>query len=147
VAIEPLHDSIFSDHQALIVDFDTPQLLGQAIHIAKPKTRLLVSTWKKAMHQYCVELDTRLQAQNTYGCANKLLAKYQTTAATTPWMDKQAEIIDKYITNCMLKAEATIHKHNLEDFSPHKVEMALTENFGSLLYRPTGATPYHQLSQ
>jgi hypothetical protein len=26
VAIEPLHDGIFLDHQALIVDFDTPQL-------------------------------------------------------------------------------------------------------------------------
>jgi hypothetical protein len=129
VAIQPLHDGIFSDHQALIVDFDTPQLLGQAIHIAKPKTRLLVSTWKKAMHQYRIELDTRLQAQNTYSCANKLLAKYQTTAATTPWMDKQAKLMDKYITNCMLKV---IHKHNLEDFSPHKVEMALTENFWKL---------------
>jgi hypothetical protein len=124
VAIKPLHDGIFSDHWALIVDFDTPQLLGQALHIAKPKTRLLVSTQKKAMHQYHVELDTRLQAQSIYSRANKLLAKYQATTATTPWMDKQAETMDKYITDCMLKAEATIHKHNLEDFSPHKVEMA-----------------------
>jgi hypothetical protein len=111
VAIKPLHDSIFSDHQALIVDFDTPQLLGRAIHIAKPKTRLLVSTQRKAMHQYHVELDNRLQAQSTYSCASKLLAKYQTTAATTPWMDEQVEIIDKYSTDFMLKAEATIHEH------------------------------------
>jgi hypothetical protein len=114
------------------VDFDTPQLLAQAIHITKPKTRLLVSTRKKAMHQYRIELDTRLQAQNIYSRANKLLAKYQATTATTPWMDEQAEIMDKYITDCMLKAEATIHEHNLEDFSPHKVEMALTEIFWKL---------------
>jgi hypothetical protein len=114
------------------VDFDTPQLLGQTIHIAKPKTRLLVSTWKKAMHQYRVELDDRLQAQNIYSCATKLLAKYQTTAATTPWMDELSEIINKYITNCMLKAEETIHKYNLEDFSPYKVEMALSKFFWKL---------------
>jgi hypothetical protein len=100
------------------VDFDTPQLLGQAIHVVKPKMRLLVSTRKKAMHQCRVELYTRLQAQSIYSRGNKLLAKYQ---ATTPWMDEQAKILDKYITNCMLKAEATIHKHNLEDFSPTKL--------------------------
>jgi hypothetical protein len=47
VAIEPLHDGIFSDHRALIVDFDTGKLLGHAIPIAKPKTRLLTSTQKK----------------------------------------------------------------------------------------------------
>jgi hypothetical protein len=147
VAIEPLHDGIFSDHQALIVDFNTPQLLGQTIHITKPKTRLLVSTRKKAMHQYQVELDIRLQAQNIYSLATKLLAKYQTTAAMTPWMDEQSETINKYITNCMPKAEATIHEHNLEDFSPYKVEMALTENFGNSIYRQSSATPYHQPSQ
>jgi hypothetical protein len=87
------------------------------------------------MHQYCVELDTRLQAQSIYSRANKLLAKYQATTATTPWMDKQAEIMDKYITSCMLKAEATIHEHNLEDFSLHKVEMALTEMFWKLAFQ------------
>jgi hypothetical protein len=44
VAIKPLHDRIYSYHQALIVDFDTAQLLGQPLHISKPKTRLLIST-------------------------------------------------------------------------------------------------------
>jgi hypothetical protein len=85
------------------------------------------------MHQYCIKLDHKLQAQNIYSRANKLLAKYQTTAAVTTWMDEQAKIINSYLTDCMLKAESTIHKYNLEDFSPHKVEMASTENFGSLL--------------
>jgi hypothetical protein len=132
VAIKPLHNGIFSDHQALIVDFDTLQLLRQAIHIAKPKTRLLVSTQKNAMHQYWVELDHRLQAQNIYICTNKLLVKYQSTTATTTWMEEQAETLDKYITNCMLNAEATICRHNLDDFSRHKVEMAMMEKFWKL---------------
>jgi hypothetical protein len=51
------------------------------------------------------------------------LAKYQSTTATTTWLEEQAETLDKYITDCMLNAEATIHKHNLEDFSPHKVNL------------------------
>jgi hypothetical protein len=132
VAIEPLHDGIFSDHWALVVDFDTAQLIGQAIHIAKPKTRLLVSTRKKSMHQYRTELDCRLQAQNIYTRANKLLAKYKSKRAATAWMEEQAEILDKYITDCMLNAEATIHEHNLDDFSPHKVETAMMEKFWKL---------------
>jgi hypothetical protein len=114
------------------VDFDTAQLIGQAIHIAKPKTRLLVSTRKKSMHQYWVELDHRLRTQNIYIHTNKLLAKYQSTTATTTWMEEQAEALDKYITDCMLNAEATIHEHNLNDFSPHKVEMAMMEKFWKL---------------
>jgi hypothetical protein len=65
-AIEPLHDGIFSDHRALIVDFNTAQLLSQTLNIAKPKTRLLTSARKKAMCQYHIELDYRLQAQNIY---------------------------------------------------------------------------------
>jgi hypothetical protein len=128
VAIEPLHDGIFSDHWALIVDFDTGT--SHSHHEAKNKTPSI--NLEKAMHQYCVKFDYRLQAQNSH--ANKLLTKCQTTAATTPWMDKQANMIDKYITNCMLKAEATIHEHNL--FSPHKVEMALMEK--KLEACPTG---------
>jgi endonuclease/exonuclease/phosphatase family metal-dependent hydrolase len=36
-----LHSRLFSDHRALIVDFNTAQLLGQTIHIAKPKMTLL----------------------------------------------------------------------------------------------------------
>jgi hypothetical protein len=47
-------------------------------------------------------------------------------------MDEQAKIIDKYLTDCVLKAESTIHEHNLEHFSPHKLEMALTEKFWKL---------------
>jgi hypothetical protein len=47
VAIKPLHDRLFSDHRALIVDFDTAQLLGQTLHIVKSKTRLLTATRKK----------------------------------------------------------------------------------------------------
>jgi hypothetical protein len=58
VAIEPLHNGIFSDHQALIVDFDMEQLLGQTLNIAKPKTRLLMSTQKRSMPHYRVELHT-----------------------------------------------------------------------------------------
>jgi hypothetical protein len=44
VAIKPIHNSIFSDHGALIVDVNTSQLLTQTRYIVKPKTRLLVST-------------------------------------------------------------------------------------------------------
>jgi exonuclease III len=40
VAIEPLHEGIYSDHQALVVDFDTAQLLSQPLNISKPKTML-----------------------------------------------------------------------------------------------------------
>jgi hypothetical protein len=48
VAIEPLHDRIFSDHRSLIVDFNTAHLLGQAIHIAKPKTTTTNINTKKS---------------------------------------------------------------------------------------------------
>jgi hypothetical protein len=142
-AIEPLHDGIFSDHRALVVDFNTAQLIGQAVHITKPKTRLLVSTRKKSMHQYQVELDRRLQAQNIYTRMGKLLEKYQSATATTIWMEQQVETIDQYITDCMLNAEVTIHEHNLDNFSPHKVEMAMMEK----IWKLTGATTPYQLSR
>jgi hypothetical protein len=44
-------------------------------------------------------------------------------------MEDQMEILDKYITNCMLKAEVAIHSHSLDDFSPKK---ATTEKFWRL---------------
>jgi hypothetical protein len=88
VAIEPLHNRIFSDHQALIVNFDTGQLLGHATHIAKPRTRLLTSSRKKPIHQYCTALDNKLQAQNVYQQVTKLLAKYSITKPPTQWMEK-----------------------------------------------------------
>jgi hypothetical protein len=50
----------------------------------------------------------------------------------TPQMDDQAETLDRYITNCMISAEATIHSHNMEDFSPKKVEATNTEKFWKL---------------
>jgi hypothetical protein len=47
-------------------------------------------------------------------------------------MDDQAKTLDKYITTCMLIAEATIHSHNTYDFSPKKVEAADLEKFWKL---------------
>jgi hypothetical protein len=44
-------------------------------------------------------------------------------------VDNQVEILDEYITTCMLAAEVTIHCHNLEDFSPKKVEAANMEKY------------------
>jgi hypothetical protein len=114
VLIEPLHDGLFSDHRALIVDFDTAQLLSQMLHIAKPKTRLLVSTRKKAMQQYRIELDYRLTAQNIYQRATKLIATYKKEKEHMLWMENQVKTLDNYITTCMLAAQATIHCHNLE---------------------------------
>jgi hypothetical protein len=105
VAIEPLHDGIFSDHHTLIVNFDTGQLLGHATHIAKPKTRLLTSTQKTPIHQYRTALDNKLRAQNVYTRVTKLLAKYSTTKPPTQWMEDQTETLDQYITDCMLSAE------------------------------------------
>jgi hypothetical protein len=119
------------DHRALIVDFDTAQLLGQTLHIAKPKTRLLVLTQKKAMQQYCIELDYRLMIQNIYQRATKLLAKYKKEKEHTPWMENQVEILGNYITTCMLAAEATIHLHNFEYFSPKKWRWQTWKSFGS----------------
>jgi hypothetical protein len=144
VAVKPLHDRIFSDHQALIVDFNTEQLLGQPLNISKPKTRLLVSTRKRAMHQYRFELHHRLQAQNIYQQANKLRAQYKTTTTPSQWMDDQTGILDKYITTCMLIAEATIHSHNMDDFSTKKVEAADMEKFWKLALqanRSNASTP------
>jgi hypothetical protein len=46
-------------------------------------------------------------------------------------MEDQVEILAGYITTCMLIAESTIHSHNLEDFSPKRVEAASIEKFGS----------------
>jgi hypothetical protein len=119
-AIEPLHDRIFSDHMVLIVNLNTAQLLGQTLNVAKPKTRLLTLARKKAMRQYCIELDHRLQAQNIYERVGKLHARYKTKTAYTQKMEDQAEILDDYITNCMLTAESTIHSHNLDDFQSGK---------------------------
>jgi hypothetical protein len=59
-------------------------------------------------------------------------------------MEDQTEILDQYITNCMLSAEATIHRHNLDDFSPKKVEMATLEKFWKLslhAHRTKSTTP------
>jgi hypothetical protein len=103
------------------VDFNMPQLLGQTLNMAKPKTRLLVSTQKTVMHLYHVELNHRLQAQNIPQQVNKLLTKYKTTTTPSPQMDDQAETLDKYITTLMLIAEGTIHSHNTDDFSPIQV--------------------------
>jgi hypothetical protein len=132
------------DHQALIVDFDTDQLLGQTLNIAKPKTRLLVSTQKRVMHQYQVKLHHRLQAQNIYQRANKLHAQYKATTTPSQWMDDQAKTLDKYITTCMLIAEATIHSHNTDNFSPKQVEAADMEKFRKLALqanRSNASTP------
>jgi hypothetical protein len=59
-------------------------------------------------------------------------------------MEDQTEILDQYITNCMLSAEATIHCHSLDDFSPKKVEMATLEKFWKLslhAHRTKSTTP------
>jgi hypothetical protein len=57
-------------------------------------------------------------------------------------MKDQAEILDDYITNCMLIAESTIHSHNLDDFSPKKVEAASVEKFWKLAFQAnTNSTP------
>jgi hypothetical protein len=113
------------------VDFDTDQLLGQTLNIAKPKTRLLVSTQKRVMHQYQVELHHRLQAQNIYQQANKLRAQYKATMTPSQWMDDQAETLDKYITTCMLIAEATIHGHNTETSAQKKWRQQIWKSSGS----------------
>jgi hypothetical protein len=130
-AIEPLHNRIFSDHRALIVDFDTAQLLGQTLNIAKPKTRLLTSTQKNQ----CISTTSN----SITGCKPKTSTKestnstrYKTIIACTQRMEDQAEILNDYITHCMLIAESTIHSHNLDDFSPKKVEAASVENFWKL---------------
>jgi hypothetical protein len=47
-------------------------------------------------------------------------------------MGDQAETLDIYRTTCMLIAEATIHSHNTDDFSPKKVEAADMEKFWKL---------------
>jgi hypothetical protein len=96
------------------------------------------------MHQYRVELHHRLQAQNIYQRANKLCAQYKATTTPSQWMDDQTEILDKYITTCMLIAEATIHSHNTDDLSPKKVEAADTEKFWKLALqanRSNASTP------
>jgi hypothetical protein len=126
------------------VDFNTEQLLGQILNIAKPKTRLLVSTRKRSIHQYQVELNHRLQAQNIYQRADKLHTQYKTTTTPSQWMDEQAKTLDKYITTCMLIAEATIHSHNMDDFSPKKVEAADIKKFWKLALqanRSNASTP------
>jgi hypothetical protein len=62
------------------------------------------------------------------------------TTNQTAWVDTQAKTLDEYITNCMLAAEATIHRHNLEDFSPKK----LNSNDGKILETcPTGQPNKH----
>jgi hypothetical protein len=91
---------LFSDHRALIIDFDTAQLLGEALHFTKPKTRLLVLMQRKAMRQYHIKLDYRLSAQNVYQRATKLLAKYKKEKEHMPWMENQVEILGNYITTC-----------------------------------------------
>jgi hypothetical protein len=60
---------------------------------------------------------------------NKLLGKYKIKTTPTPWMEDQVKILNKYITTCMLAAEATIHSHHQED--PKKVEAANIESFGN----------------
>jgi hypothetical protein len=84
------------------------------------------------MQQYCIKLDLRLTAQNTYQRATKLLAVYKEQKEHALRMENQAEILDNYITMCMLTAEATIHCHNFKDFSPKKVELANMEKFWKL---------------
>jgi hypothetical protein len=44
-------------------------------------------------------------------------------------MEDQVEILDSYITTCMIIVESTIHSHNLEDYSPKNVEAARTDFF------------------
>jgi hypothetical protein len=46
-------------------------------------------------------------------------------------MDDQAKTLDKYITTCMLIAEATIHSHNTDDFSPKKWRQQIWKSSGS----------------
>jgi hypothetical protein len=70
------------------------------------------------MRQYQIGLNNKLLAQNIYQRAETLIEQYKTKAKTTTWMGDQAKILDKYIMSCMLAAEATIHCHILEDFSP-----------------------------
>jgi hypothetical protein len=92
-------------------------------------------------------LDNKLQAQNVYQQVTKLLAKYATIKLPTQWMEDQTEILDKYITDCMLLAEAMIHQHSLDDFSPKKWKWQQLRNSGDYPYMPTGTNQQHLHNQ
>jgi hypothetical protein len=94
-----------------------------------------IGTEKNQCISTAFELDHRLQAQNIYERVGKLLARYKTKTAYTQKMEDQAEILDDYITKCMLTAESTIHSHHLDDFSPTKVEAASVEKFWKLAFQ------------
>jgi hypothetical protein len=53
-------------------------------------------------------------------------------------MEDQTEILDKYILDCMLAAEATIHSHSLDDFSQTKAHQQQWKNSGNWHCMPTG---------
>jgi hypothetical protein len=91
----------------------------------------------KPIHQYHTALDNKLQAQNVYQQVTKLLAKYTTIKPPTQWMEDQTEILDKYITDCILSAEATIHQASLDNSAPKKWKWQQLRNSGNYPYMPT----------
>jgi hypothetical protein len=129
VSIEPMNAGTVSDHRALIVDFNTEKLLGQTLNIAKNKSRVLQSNNRQSSRHYRNELHHMLSEQNIFERVDAIVRVYEKFNILSKRSDHQAEVIDKYISDCMIKAESSIRTYNNDDFSPEKVKRADMEKF------------------
>jgi hypothetical protein len=129
VTIEAMNEGSPSDHRGLIVDFNTDKLLGKTSNIAKHKTRVLKSISRKGSGQYREVLHKSLLDQNIFGRVESLIRIHEKHGVMSKRGHHEAEQIDKYITDCMIKAENSIKVYLTEDFSPQKVKRADLEKF------------------
>jgi hypothetical protein len=127
--IKAMNEGSASDHRGLIVDFDTEKLLGQTSNIAKHKTRVLKSISRKVSSQYRRNLNDMLNQQNIFKRVDSIIYIHEKHGVISKRGHQQAEVIDQYITTCMVRSENLIKVYDTEDFSPLKVKRADMEKF------------------
>jgi hypothetical protein len=147
VSIEAMNEGSASHHRGLIVDFDTEKLLGQTANIAKHKSRVLKSISQKVSGQYRGKLHSMLNQQNIFNRVDSIIRIYKKHGVISKCGHQQAELIDQYITTCMVKLENSIKIYDTEDFSPVKVKREDMEKSGSWQSKPHGKTKSRQRHQ
>jgi hypothetical protein len=129
VTIKAMNEGTASDHCGLIINFNMDKLLGKIVNITKHKTRLLKSISRKGSGQYREKLHKLLVDQNIFGRVDALIRIHKNHGLISKRGHQKAKQIDKYIANCMIKAENLIKVYASEDFSSEKVKRADLEKF------------------
>ena len=111
--IEPFNKHIFSDHRGLYVDWDESALFGTAAPaMTNKQSRRLQSSDARAKENYILALHNHCTKHNVF----KRIATLSEQDRTIDW--RQAEALDKDITQGMIAAEKHCRYRSTQPWSP-----------------------------